>query len=246
MARLESLSPLVVAWAVALGFGGLLLVMSLMTDPVGHGGPQPAGTAANVIPEPRGAIPPSGSSPAAKPEAGPMRGDAPPVPPPTVVVTPPMAETGDAEPGNGEAVAATPQRPVKPTSPDRDARKPEPCPSRPIASSPDEKPSGKKPPKSKPAKSALQIRESLRQPVRSFSQEQPVAARELLREIEELAGVELRLAKGLASDPRLARKVKLDLRQTTIDGILGALLKEVGLAHKVHDGYVLVTEGAAS
>ena len=46
MSRLESLSPLVVAWAVALGFGGLLLMLTFSDETSVPGeavGQQPAG-----------------------------------------------------------------------------------------------------------------------------------------------------------------------------------------------------------
>ncbi|MFP6767164.1 MAG: hypothetical protein VB859_03270, partial [Planctomycetaceae bacterium] len=236
MSRLESLPPLVIAWAVALGFGGLLLLLSLAPDevpePIDHG--QGARVAADADAQP-GAVASTSEGPFGDPATDDeISGST-----TAAAVSPPLEKAVSGQ-ESGDPIA-TPPPPNPKAARKEDSRKATPAPAQPVAPSVSESPVQELP-KPKPPRSADQIREALSQPVLRFSQEQPVSVRDLLREIEELAGVELRLGKGLASGPRLARKLKLDLGQTTVDGILGSVLKQVGLTHEVYDGYVLVTD----
>ena len=62
----------------------------------------------------------------------------------------------------------------------------------------------------------------------------------VIREVEQLGGIEIRMDGGVAGGDRLKRSVRLDLSQTTVGGILDAALKMVGLTRRVVDGYVLI------
>lgn len=75
---------------------------------------------------------------------------------------------------------------------------------------------------------------ALQQPIRRFSQARPVKCRELLRQVEELAGIPIVLdavAQGPAAD-KLDREVSLELSDTTVEGILAALVARVGLGYE--------------
>ena len=245
MSRLESLSPMVIAWAVALGLGGLLLVLLLVPDeipePMRHAQFAPAAAdvdrqAVAVTPPVKKAI----SDPASDSEISDST---------TGTVEPPPQEKTVSGHESDKPNATSARGRLQPKAGRKDVGKATSTPVHPVAPAasapPVQEPPKPEPPKPEPPRSAEQIQEALRQPVLRFSQEQPVSVKELLREIEELAGVELRLAAGLAAGPRLARKLKLDLERTTVDGILGSVLKHVGLTHKVHDGYVLVTDATS-
>ena len=250
MSRLESLSPMVIAWAVALGLGGLLLVLLLVPDeipePMRHAQFAPAAAdvdrqAVAVTPPVKKAI----SDPASDGEISDSTTGTVEPPPQEKTVSGHESDKPNATSARGRLqpkagrkdVGKATSTPVHPVAPAASAP--------PVQEPPKPEPPKPEPPKPEPPRSAEQIQEALRQPVLRFSQEQPVSVKELLREIEELAGVELRLAAGLAAGPRLARKLKLDLERTTVDGILGSVLKHVGLTHKVHDGYVLVTDATS-
>jgi hypothetical protein len=73
-----------------------------------------------------------------------------------------------------------------------------------------------------------------------FVHKQPVPVSAVIREVEQLGGIEIRLDGGVAGDDRLKRSVRLDLSRTTVGGILDAALKPVGLTRRVVDGYVLI------
>ena len=62
----------------------------------------------------------------------------------------------------------------------------------------------------------------------------------VLDEVAQMSGVEVRLADGLAGDPRLAKTVRLELDRTTVGGILDAALEMIGLTRRVHDGFVQI------
>jgi hypothetical protein len=80
----------------------------------------------------------------------------------------------------------------------------------------------------------------LQLPILRFVHKQPVSVSAVIREVEQLGGIEIRIDGGVAADDRLKRSVRLDLRQTTVGGILDAALKTVGLTRRVVDGYVLI------
>jgi hypothetical protein len=75
---------------------------------------------------------------------------------------------------------------------------------------------------------------ALQQPIRRFSQVRPVKCRDLLRQVEELAGIPIvmdAVAQGPAAE-KLDREVWLELSDTTVEGILAAVVERVGLGYE--------------
>ena len=215
MSHLESVSPLVVAWAVSLGFGGLLLILAFSdeTSAPGEAIGQRSGGNELVAQKADG---PSDELPAAVHDA-----DSPKVsePPKSVVTSVPSTPLQPTE--NSEPVEPKPAEP-KPVEP---------------------KPVEPKPAEPKPVaapRPAREITRALKLPIVRYSHNEPVAVSLILGEVAQLAGVEVRLADGLAGDPRLARTVRLELDRTTVGGILAAVLEMIGLTYRVHDGYLQI------
>ena len=232
MFRLESVSPLVVAWAVSLGLGGLLLMLFLAGDPPEDERPG-ANSPAAVDQRPAG---PAVAAPVAS-ELGNPGQDA------TSVAKSDTDGPGAA--GGAEQVvddktptaAPPPQRLPQPARPDPVAgAKPNP-PKQPTGPKAKPKPEPKPEPKRRPAR---EIEAALELPIVRYVHQKPVAVSAVIREIKQLGGIEVRLDKGLKGSGRLDRNVQLDLSKTTVGGILDAALKGVGLTRRVHDGYVLI------
>ena len=228
MFRLESVSPLVVAWAVSLGLGGLLLMLFLAGDPPEDERPG-ANSPAAVDQRPAG---PAVAAPVASEPGNPGQ-DA------TSVAKSDTDGPGAA--GGAEQVvddktptaAPPPQRLPQPARPDPVAgAKPNP-PKQPTG------PKAKPKPEPKP-RPAREIEAALELPIVRYVHQKPVAVSAVIREIKQLGGIEVRLDKGLKGSGRLDRNVQLDLSKTTVGGILDAALKGVGLTRRVHDGYVLI------
>ena len=89
-----------------------------------------------------------------------------------------------------------------------------------------------------PPRPAREIARALNLPILRYVQKEPVAVSLVLDEVAQLSGVELRLADGLAGDPRLAKTVRLELERTTVGRILDAVLEMIGLSRRVYDGFV--------
>ncbi len=244
MFRLESVSPLVVAWAVSLGLGGLLLMLFLSGDPSEDLPPQvndpavPAPPVQPVQPVQRPSGPevagPVGSEPG-QPVAGPSQSAAAvaksdaagveqePDGKNSPAAPPPEPQAQPAQPARtASAVAAKPNRPQQPAAPQ-------------VKPAPDSKPKPK--PKPRPA---VEIEAALKLPIVRYVHQKPVAVSVVIREISQLGGIDVRLDKGLKGDVRLDGTVQLDLGKTTVGGILDATLKMVGLTRRVRDGYVLI------
>ena len=68
----------------------------------------------------------------------------------------------------------------------------------------------------------------------------PIKLRQVLREVGQLGGVDLRIDKSVVGDSRLEQTVQLDLKKTSAGEILDAALESTGLTHQIHDGYVLI------
>ena len=225
MSYLESVSPVVVAWAVSLGFGGLLLILAFSDETSAPGeaiGQRPGGNELVA----QKADGPSDELPAAVHDA-----DSPKVsePPKSVVTSVPSTPLQPTE--NSEPVEPKPAEP-KPVEP----KPAEPKPAEP-------KPAEPKPAEPKPVaapRPAREITRALKLPIVRYSHNEPVAVSLILGEVAQLAGVEVRLADGLAGDPRLARTVRLELDRTTVGGILAAVLEMIGLTYRVHDGYLQI------
>jgi len=238
MFRLESVSPLVVAWAVSLGLGGLLLMLFLAGDPP-EDEPPGANSPAAVDQRPPG---PAVAAPVASEPGNPGQ-DA------TSVAKSDTDGAGSA--GGAEQVVDNKKSTAAPPPPE-----PEPQPARPdpVAVAKPNPPKQPMVPQSKPKpepkpRPAREIEAALELPIVRYVHQKPVAVSAVIREIAQLGGIEVRLDKalkalkglnGLKGKDRLDRKVQLDLGKTTVGEILDAALKMVGLTRRVHDGYVLI------
>ncbi|MGH7202683.1 MAG: hypothetical protein ACREJB_18905 [Planctomycetaceae bacterium] len=82
---------------------------------------------------------------------------------------------------------------------------------------------------------------ALAQPIARFEQARPVAARVLLFEIEEMAGVPIDIDPAVAtSGSPLDRPVTLRLEQVTVAEILEEMLRQLGLSYEVRDHAAVV------
>ncbi|MEC9009998.1 MAG: hypothetical protein VX877_12100, partial [Planctomycetota bacterium] len=98
-------------------------------------------------------------------------------------------------------------------------------------------------------RTAREIGEALQLPIKRYVHPGPIKLRQVLREVGQLGGVDLRIDKSVVGDSRLEQTVQLDLKKTSAGEILDAALESTGLTHQVHDGYVLIVPtsiGAAS
>ena len=231
MSRLESISPLVVAWAVSLGFGGLLLILAFSDETSVPGeavGQRPAVQKADQASARLAASGPGEDSPEM---SDPRK---------SVVTTDPAAS-----PESEENV-----RPAEPKPAESKPAESKPAESKPAESKPAEpkpaepKPAEPKPAEPKPAaappRSAREIARALDLPILRYVHKEPVAVSLVLGEVAQMSGVEVRLVDGLAGDPRLAKTVRLELDRTTVGGILDAALEMIGLTRRVQDGFVQI------
>lgn len=226
MFRLESISPLIVAWAVSLGLGGLLLMLFFSDDPTPEDSPVQAPVLtdqASEAPVDRAAREPERPEQDVSAAENPVGDVGRPVAAPEKVVA-------DNRPPQ---VAESPPRPDPPGPVDP-----------PVAAKP-KQPAKPKPPRPTPApRPAEKIEAALKLPVVRYLHQKPIMASVVIREIEQLGGIEVRIDESLAGDNRLDRTVQLDLSKTTAGGILDALLEMIGLTRRVHDGYVLIVSPA--
>ena len=213
MSRLESISPLVVAWAVSLGFGGLLLILvfSDETTVPGQVVEHPAMQKADEVSDGLPASAPDEESPEV---SDPRREGA-----STDSVTSPESE---------DSVRPTGSKSTEPKAVEPKAVEPKPVEPKPVEPKP----------VVAPPRPAREIARALNLPILRYVQKEPVAVSLVLDEVAQLSGVELRLADGLPGDPRLAKTVRLELERTTVGGILDAVLEMIGLSRRVHDGFV--------
>ena len=235
MSRLESISPLVVAWAVSLGFGGLLLILAFSDET------SVPGEAVGQRPAVQKADQASAMLPASGPgEDSPEMSD----PRKSVVTTDPAAS-----PESEENVRPAEPKPAEPKSAEPKSAESKPAESKPAESKPAEpeenvRPAEPKPAEPKPAaappRSAREIARALDLPILRYVHKEPVAVSLVLGEVAQMSGVEVRLVDGLAGDPRLAKTVRLELDRTTVGGILDAALEMIGLTRRVHDGFVQI------
>ena len=218
MSRLESISPLVVAWAVSLGFGGLLLILvfSDETTVPGQVVEHPAMQKADEVSDGLPASAPDEESPEV---SDPRREGA-----STDSVTSPESE---------DSVRPTGSKSTEPKAVEPKAVEPKPVEPKPVEPKPVEPK-----PVVAPPRPAREIARALNLPILRYVQKEPVAVSLVLDEVAQLSGVELRLADGLPGDPRLAKTVRLELERTTVGRILDAVLEMIGLSRRVHDGFV--------
>ena len=85
----------------------------------------------------------------------------------------------------------------------------------------------------------LDVQKALELPILTFKQTTPAPLRRVLDLISEMAGVELKAAAGIP-DSTLESRVAVSLQQTTVGGILEAVLGQAGLVHSIEGGRVLV------
>jgi hypothetical protein len=86
----------------------------------------------------------------------------------------------------------------------------------------------------------IDVAKQLAQPILEFSQEKPVQARRLLQQVAELSAVPVD-SSAVEIDPwreRLDRPVTLVLKETTVGGILAAVLELAGLRTETRDGVI--------
>ena len=204
MSRLESISPLVVAWAVSLGFGGLLLILVVSDETSGPGQVDEHRPAMQKDDEVSDGLPASVPD-----EKSPEVSDPRNVVASTDSVTSPESEDS----GRPTESKSTEPKPVEP----------KPVEPKPVVA---------------PPRPAREIARALNLPILRYVLKEPVAVSLVLDEVSQLSGVELRLADGLAGDPRLAKTVRLELARTTVGGILDAVLEMIGLSRRVRDGFV--------
>lgn len=249
MSRFESVSPLVVAWGVALAFSGLLLLLMMTNDPPVES-PHP-------LQADRGSI--ESDSVAQKPT------DA------TVSVTP----TSTAEPDQKKVTGVSTDGQI-PLGVNRESKTVRPSPMGAGSHKKDDRaevekvedrtseknaaaPLAEKKGRSHPVKStnpasarkpvpekvrpASEISRALALPISEFRQEKPVAVRVLLKEVATLAGVEFVFDPLLADDPELQRKMALTMKATTIDQILVNVLARLRLQREVREGHVWIRRG---
>ncbi len=87
----------------------------------------------------------------------------------------------------------------------------------------------------------------LRQPIARFEQTQPVPFRDLLRLLEEMAGVPISTAAlDSATVSRFDTPVTLSQSETTVGDLLGALVATVGLRYEIHEQGVRLLDPAQS
>jgi len=228
MSRLESISPLVVAWAVSLGFGGLLLILvfSDETTVPGQVVEHPAMQKADEVSDGLPASAPDEESPEV---SDPRREGA-----STDSVTSPESEDSVRPTGS----KSTEPKAVEPKAVEPKAVEPKPVEPKPVEPKPVEPKPVEPKPVVAPPRPAREIARALNLPILRYVQKEPVAVSLVLDEVAQLSGVELRLADGLPGDPRLAKTVRLELERTTVGGILDAVLEMIGLSRRVHDGFV--------
>jgi hypothetical protein len=234
MSRLESISPLVVAWAVSLGFGGLLLILVVSDETSGPGQVDEHRPAMQKDDEVSDGLPASVPD-----EKSPEVSDPRNVVASTDSVTSPESEDS----GRPTESKSTEPKPVEPKPVEPKPVEPKPVEPKPVEPKPVEpKPVEPKPVEPKPVvappRPAREIARALNLPILRYVQKEPVAVSLVLDEVAQLSGVELRLADGLAGDPRLAKTVRLELERTTVGRILDAVLEMIGLSRRVYDGFV--------
>lgn len=213
-------SPVGVAWTVA---GGMAIVFLVLLWPAGDASePPPLLTAplrhANETPQ--DTQPGTWQQPAATAAHDPA--DAPSEP--TELGTAPQAlavgEHAESSPADAAITAAQPTAEAQPAVAEVAApNHAQAAPPAAIAESPPQ---------------PVDIQRALSQPIVSFRVARPVAARDLLAQVEEMAGVPIRVdtdALGRAA-ANLDRPVSLQLERTTVGGILEELLRRIELGYE--------------
>jgi hypothetical protein len=90
-----------------------------------------------------------------------------------------------------------------------------------------------------PPPPSYDVERALSQPIVRFSQVRPVPFGTLLKQVEELAGIPVRLDDAVAqrSSDLLAKQVSLELSDTNVGEILAALVKQAGLESRTDESY---------
>ncbi len=146
-----------------------------------------------------------------------------------------MATIADGLPLDPD-VPGEPDTPVESPSPPRMAAENNPrLPAEPAAQSdPEDRPIDVLIAREPPPRPQYDVERALAQPIVRFTQIRPVQSRELLLQIEELAGIPIRTDE-IAERPessRLEQEVSLDVRETTVGDLLQRLLEEIGLSYE--------------
>jgi hypothetical protein len=93
----------------------------------------------------------------------------------------------------------------------------------------------------------IDVAKQLAQPILEFSQEKPIQVRRLLQQVAEMSAVPVD-SSAVEIDPwkeRLDRSVTLVLKETTVGGILAAVIELSGLRTETIDGVIHILPPAA-
>jgi hypothetical protein len=141
---------------------------------------------------------------------------------PLAEAPPPVAPQN--EPPAIPAERRDPQQPAANLTPDPPAQQP-PLEPRPLVAEPDVVP---------PPPKVIDVASALKQPIRRFEQVRPASVEQLLRQVEEMAAVPVRIDKeqlGVAA-AALEKEVALKLENTSVGAILTALVEAAGLTYE--------------
>ncbi|GAB4159954.1 MAG: hypothetical protein Tsb009_37290 [Planctomycetaceae bacterium] len=90
----------------------------------------------------------------------------------------------------------------------------------------------------------VDVAAALKQPILRFQQAKPATFRDLLEEIEEMAGVPIRYnEQSVAITSKWDTRIQLKLEMVTVRDVLESIVAEVGLSYKIEkDGLRLIPE----
>jgi len=86
------------------------------------------------------------------------------------------------------------------------------------------------------------VRRALEQSILAYHQSRPVAVKDMLLQVQQLADVEIVIHLD-ADDERMLRRVTIAQDKTTLVKILSAVLESVGLIYRIQDGKIHVQSG---
>lgn len=210
-ARLQGLlhSPLVLAWALAIGLTAFVAILML----------RPSVRLRAPVKE----SPPVDIAKDAEPKQD----------PPAAVEQPEPQEPVEAAPADVAVMPSEPSTPLntEPTPPPKPGTTPTETASTtpPGNSSPTELPAEVRPTKTAPpAPVVIDVESLLKQRLQKFSTGQPVSRTELIELVEEMLGAPIRYNREELGEKNLDRPVSIDLETTTVGGVLKALLEPAG------------------
>lgn len=202
-------SPLVLAWALAIGLTAFVAILMLRPSV--------------RLRAPAKESPPVDIANDAEPNQV----------PPAAPEQPPPEEPADAAPAD---VVVKPSEPYMPPKAEMTApSNPGPTPTETASTTPPgNSPSTEQPAEVRPTKPAppvpvvIDVESLLKQRLQKFSTGQPVSRTELIELVEEMLGAPIRYNREELGEKNLDRPVSIDLETTTVGGVLKALLEPAG------------------